>query len=132
MVPMPVDVSSVRRVLASEDVEMERSRMLQGLPEPTDRDQYMMELVNRARLDPQGEADLYLDGDLNEGLRPGTISTQPKQPLAWHLNLQKAARDHGVWMLQNGVFDHRGAGGSGPIDRFEAAGYPWSGTIRAG
>jgi len=132
MVPMPVDVSSVRRVLASEDVEMERSRMLQGLPEPTDRDQYMMELVNRARLDPQGEADLYLDGDLNEGLRPGTISTQPKQPLAWHLNLQKAARDHGVWMLQNGVFDHRGAGGSGPIDRFEAAGYQWSGTIRAG
>jgi len=132
MIAVPIESSSGRRVLSSEDAKMTSGRMLQSLPEPTDRDQYMMEIVNRARLDPQGEADRYLDGDLNEGLRPGTISTEPKQPLAWNLHLQKAARDHGLWMLQSDVFSHGGAGGSGIFDRFEAAGFEWSGTIRYG
>jgi hypothetical protein len=44
----------------------------------TNYDQYALELVNRARLNPQGEADLYLSGNLNEGLAPGTISTTTK------------------------------------------------------
>jgi len=132
MVSVPIDASVGRRFLGSEDAKMESGRMLQNLPQPTDRDQYMMELINRARLNPQSEADRYLDGNLNEGLRPGTITTEPKQPLAWNLNLQKAALDHGNWMLDNDIFSHGGEGGSGPIDRFEAAGYQWRGTIRAG
>ncbi|MCK5689005.1 hypothetical protein KAI87_07035, partial [Myxococcota bacterium] len=44
-----------------------------------DLDQYMLEFVNRARANPQAEADRYslLDGDLNEGLEPGTITATP-------------------------------------------------------
>lgn len=125
------DTSSGRQGLGSEP-QMERGRTLQFLEEPTERDQYMMEIVNRARLDPQGEADRYLDGDLNEGLPPGYISTEPKQPLAWHLNIQKAAKEHGMWMLETGVQSHGGAGGSGPLDRMEAAGYRWRGTVHYG
>jgi len=132
MVSVPMDASSGRRVLGSEEANISSGRMLENLPQPTDRDQYMMELVNRARSDPQGEADRFLDGDLNEGLPAGTISTEPKQPLAWNLNLQKAALDHGKWMLENDIFSHGGEGGSGPIDRFESAGYQWRGIIRAG
>ena len=32
------------------------------MTQPTAQDQYMLELVNRARANPQGEADLYLTG----------------------------------------------------------------------
>merc|ERR1719334_258480 len=53
MIAVPIESSSGRRVLGSEDAKMTSGRMLQSLPEPTDRDQYMMEIVNRARLDPQ-------------------------------------------------------------------------------
>src|SRR5262245_58376639 len=45
--------------------------------------QYMLELINRARTDPAAEAARPDYGiDLNEGLAPGTISADPKQPLA--------------------------------------------------
>ena len=44
-------------------------------------DQYILELVNRARLDPAGEA-ARLGIDLNEGLAAGTISATPKDPYA--------------------------------------------------
>jgi serralysin len=62
--------------------------------EPTAQEQYMLELINRARLNPQAEADRSLGGNLNEGLAPGTISTKPKQPLAFDLKLEQAAQGH--------------------------------------
>lgn len=47
----------------------------------TAHEQYMIELINRARADPLAEAQKYGIG-LNDFLAPGTITSAPKQPLA--------------------------------------------------
>ena len=100
------------------------------MTQPTNEDQYMLELVNRGRANPQGEADVYLNGDLNQGLPSNTISTDAKQPLVFNFELHTAAQDHSQWMLDNNVFSHTGEGGSSPTQRMQAAGYvlvsPWS------
>jgi serralysin len=97
------------------------------IPEPTAQDQYMLELLNRARLNPQAEADLLLNGTLNEGLPGGTISTTAKQPLAFNLNLFNAAQGHSKWMLDNNTFTHEeGLKGSLVGDRATSAGYIWN------
>lgn len=95
---------------------------------PTAQDQLMLELVNRARANPQAEADRLLGGNLNEGLPAGTISTAAKQPLAFNLNLMYAANGHSQWMLDNDIFSHTGANGSSSGDRMTAAGYPFTGA----
>ncbi len=98
-------------------------------PGPSDYEQYLLELINRARSDPASEAARY-GIDLNEGLSPGTISSDPKQPLAVNPDLVEGARAHSQWMIDNDVFSHTGANGSAPGDRMAAAGYvflpPWS------
>ncbi|MGB7274298.1 MAG: CAP domain-containing protein, partial [Geitlerinemataceae cyanobacterium] len=94
---------------------------------PTAQDQLMLEMVNRARENPQAEADRLLGGDLNEGLASGTISTAAKQPLAFNLNLNAAAEGHSQWMLDNNVFSHTGANGSSSGTRMADAGYPFTG-----
>ncbi|MDJ0515073.1 MAG: CAP domain-containing protein [Trichodesmium sp. MO_231.B1] len=93
------------------------------MTQPTAQDQYMLELVNRDRANPQVAADTYLSGDLNEGLSPGTISTDTKQPLAFNLNLNTAATDHSQWLLDTNRFQHSGEGGTNSRQRMEAAGY---------
>ncbi|HEY7119575.1 MAG TPA: CAP domain-containing protein [Tepidisphaeraceae bacterium] len=96
---------------------------------PTNLEQYLVELINRARADPPAEAARY-GIDLNEGLVAGTISTTPKQPLAVNPFLTGGARAHSQWMIDTDTFSHTGAGGSDPQDRMTAAGYtftaPWS------
>jgi len=98
------------------------------MAQPSAYEQYMLELVNRARANPQAEADLYLNGDLNQGLPPGTINSTPKQPLAPNEFLLDAAKGHSEWMLDTDTFSHTGAGGSDPGDRMEAAGYVFTGS----
>jgi hypothetical protein len=93
----------------------------------TAHEQLMLELVNRARLDPGAEAKRH-GIDLNQGLTAGTISTAAKQPLAGNDFLVKAARDHSKWMLDADTFSHTGAGGSSPGDRMAAAGYKFAGS----
>lgn len=87
-------------------------------------EQYMLELVNRARLDPLAEA-ARLGIGLNDGLAPGTLDGAPKRPLAPNALLDSAAHGHSVWMMQADTFSHTGAGGSTPWDRMAAAGYDW-------
>jgi len=96
------------------------------MTQPSAQDQYMLELVNRARANPQAEADLYLDGNLNQGLSAGTISTDAKQPLAFNLNLNTAAEDHGQYLLDNNLFTHTGEGGTNSRQRMQAAGYTFT------
>jgi hypothetical protein len=86
-------------------------------------EQAILELINRARLDPAGEA--ALDGiDLNEGLPAGTISAQSKQPLAMNDELLSAAIGHTQSMLANQFFDHVDpVTGTDPFQRIAAAGY---------
>lgn len=95
--------------------------------DPTPQEQLMLELVNRARANPPAEAARF-GMDLNENLPPGTISPDPKPPLAFHPHLIAAARAHSDWMLAVDVFSHDGANGSTPGDRMTAAGYVFSGS----
>lgn len=92
---------------------------------------YMLQLVNRARLDPAGEAARY-GIDLNQGLAAGTISATPKQPLVPNPLLHDSARAHSQWMLDADIFSHTGAGGSQPFNRMVAAGYLFTPPYAAG
>ena len=90
-------------------------------------EQYMLELVNRARSNPNAEAARYGIG-LNQGLSPGTISGSAKQPLAFNFDLIDSSHDHSQWMLNTDTFSHTGAGGSSAGDRMRAAGYNFTGS----
>ncbi|MGB3176896.1 MAG: CAP domain-containing protein, partial [Albidovulum sp.] len=90
-------------------------------------EQYLLELLNRARLDPAGEAARYGIG-LNDGLAPGTLTAAPMQVLAPDTQLELAAEGHSNWMLANNVFSHTGAGGSTPGARMSGAGYTFTGS----
>lgn len=89
-------------------------------------EQYLLELVNRARLDPAGEAARYGIA-LNKDLAPGTISAAAKQVLAPNEKLETAATAHSLWMLENDVFSHGEpvgkAPGTDPSKRIAAQGY---------
>ena len=105
-------------------------------------DQLLLELVNRARMDPAGEVQKLGIG-LNDGLAAGTISAASKQPLAGNTMLGDAARGHSNYMLQHSQFAHSGIGDGDPTSRIAAAGYglfgswatgeniAWSGTTGA-
>ncbi len=99
--------------------------------QPSTYEQYMLELVNRARLNPEGEADLF-GIDLNDDLAPNTISSDPKQPLAFNLLLIDSATAHSQWMLDTDTFSHTGEGGSTSSDRMENAGYNFTGNWTSG
>ena len=102
----------------------------------TDNEQLFLELLNRARLDPLGEA-LRQGIDLNEGLPDPAQGLQeidpvPVQALAPNAHIQQAAEDHGQWMLDTDSFAHVGDGGSSPGDRMAAAGYVFEGSWQWG
>ena len=98
-----------------------------SIGEPTDFEQFMLELVNRARANPGAEAD-RLGIDLNADLEPGEIEDTPKQPLAVHPLLTDAAVGHSEWLLETDSFSHTGEGGSTVSERIMDAGYPLSGS----
>lgn len=111
---------------------LEDRRLLAGLPlsggaQPTDFDQYLLELINRGRANPAAEASRY-GMSLNDGLPAGTISTTPKQPLAFSPTLIAAAQGHSQWMIQTDTFSHTGQGGSSPGERMADAGYSFEGS----
>src|SRR5262245_33921184 len=92
-------------------------------------EQLLIELTNRARLDPVGEAARFGIG-LNDGVEPGkTISPAPKAPLAGSDTATQAARNHANWMRLNnaeGHFETNGQPGSTgvtPADRLAFARY---------
>lgn len=102
-------------------------RALLAITYPSADEQLLVELINRGRADPAAEAARYGIA-LNEGVASGnTISVAPKQPLAINLNLTSAARGHSVWMIDNDVFSHTGAGGSSSHQRMVASGYTFTG-----
>jgi Ca2+-binding RTX toxin-like protein len=98
----------------------------------TAREQLMLELINRARMDPSGEAARY-GISLNQGLASGTISTAPKQVLAGDDALALAADNHSQWMIATDVFSHEETGATRtPTQRMALAGYTFSGTWMSG
>ncbi|MBO6756553.1 MAG: DUF4214 domain-containing protein [Roseibium sp.] len=89
---------------------------------PTAYETYMLELVNRARSDPNAEAVRYGIG-LNDNLTPGTISGTAKAPLAFSTFLNTSADTHSQSMLTDNYFSHTGSDGSSASDRMFTAGW---------
>ncbi len=94
------------------------------------REQYFIELVNRARMNPAGEGI-----NINSGIKtyyqgqnksPVYLTNSPKQVLAGNSLLNDAATSHSNWMLTKDIFSHTGVGNSQPWDRMSSAGYQWS------
>jgi len=98
--------------------------------EPTDSEQYMLELVNEARAHPVETASELGIGLNDEIPDYATIGTAPKPPLAFNPELIAAARTHSQWMLDEDIFSHTGENDSAPGDRMSAAGYPFSPPYR--
>ena len=110
---------------------------LAGYP-PSDQEQYMLEIVNRLRLDPDGEVyrlRSYTWGDsgnpqspdLNEGITSNFLTDETRQPLAFNAAIVQAARDYSVTLLANDAFTHT-YGGTTAQTRMVAAGYAFSGS----
>jgi uncharacterized protein YkwD len=93
--------------------------------DPTGAEQAHLEAVNRARLDPDGEAQ-RLGIDLFEGVPAGEISGDPVQPLTFNATLLGVARLHSQDMIANGYFAHASLDGRSPFDRMTEAGYQYS------
>jgi Ca2+-binding RTX toxin-like protein len=85
-------------------------------------EQLMLELVNRARLDPLAEAKRF-GIDLNQGLAAGTLTGTPKPVLAPNDLLLDAARGHSQFMIDHDKFEHQGIGDGTPGSRIQDAGY---------
>ena len=98
-------------------------------------EQLVLELINRARLDPLAEA-LRFGIALNEGVPPGdTISSAAKQPLAMNDQLLAAARGHSEAMVNDDTppvnsrdfFEHNNPHtGSTSQSRIDDSGYVWT------
>jgi Ca2+-binding RTX toxin-like protein len=91
------------------------------------REQYLLELINRARMNPSGEVARY-GVSLNQGLSAGTINSTPKQVLAGNINLAKSADNHSAFMLSHDQFAHSAIGDGDPGSRMAAAGYVFTGN----
>lgn len=85
----------------------------------TDQEQLMLELVNRARMDP--EAEVIRTGEIVDA----DVSTAPKQALAVDPILSAAADNHSADMLARDFFAHTNPDGDGPTDRAQDEG--WTG-----
>ncbi|MFA5863792.1 MAG: CAP domain-containing protein [Phycisphaerae bacterium] len=106
--------------------------------EPTDQEQYMLELVNRARANPAGECKFILASDdpkIQNGLKLYKIDSNEltekfssyaeKPPLAFNPQLIDSARYHSQDMATHDFQDHSSSDGSTLSDRLHNAGYDY-------
>lgn len=103
---------------------LEERRLLSAI-DLTAEEQLVLELVNRARANPQAEADRFGIG-LNAGLPAGTITSTPKQPLAPNQLLENPAVAHSLDMLARDFFSHTNPDGKTSSQRATDAGYNWN------
>jgi uncharacterized protein YkwD len=105
-------------------------------PGPSDQQQYVLQLINEARMTPAAAAQhisndmtpqvantlAYYGTNLQTALQ--TISSaSPLPPVAWNANLANSAQGQSQYMADNKIQSHTGAGGSSPQDRMTASGY---------
>jgi hypothetical protein len=104
--------------------------------EPTAEEQYLLELINRARANPAAEGRrlaITTDPDIVTAMRYYHITGASlvrdftnypaKPPLAFHPSLIQSARAHSTDMAVHNFQDHRGSDGSTFPSRLLAAGY---------
>jgi cysteine-rich secretory family protein len=124
-----------RRSLRFETLES-RELLSGGFAAPTDQEQYMLEQINQARMNPQAAAvsvtsnltpDVsatvaYYGVNLN-ATEQAIASAPAKPPLAWNPDLAAAAQAHSQDMATNQFQSHTGSDGSTPDQRMQQAGY---------
>jgi len=107
-----------------------------GFAAPTDQEQYMLEQINQARMNPQA-ADVSVTSNLTPDVsatvahygvnlnatEQAIASAPPKSPLAWNPDLAAAAQAHSQDMATNQFQSHTGSDGSTPDQRMQQAGY---------
>jgi len=112
--------------------------------EPTQLEQYYLELVNRARANPNAEVSRLSDepheiwgnngnpvpADLNEGITGTPISAAAKPPLAFDTRLMDSATEYSDLLLQRERFGHNESGT--PSSRMVSAGYTFTPPSIAG
>jgi hypothetical protein len=103
---------------------------------PTADEQYMLELINRARANPPAEG-RFLAGFKDPAIKVGLdyyhvdlarlqqdFNSYPvRPPLAFNVNLLKASDRHSTDMAKHNFQDHTGSDGSTIASRFADAGY---------
>lgn len=116
---------------------LETRELLSGVSTgPTPQEQYMLELVNQARMNPQAAAQQFTSNlspdvqatlkyyNVNLNATMQAIANSPaKPPLAWNANLASAAQAHSNDMATNQYQSHTGSDGSSPDQRMQNAGY---------
>lgn len=105
--------------------------------DPSPLEQELLELIQRARLNPQAEVDLLLVvpgvksamqqfGVDEEKLRDDFTTYKAVPPLTFEPHLMESSRFHSLDMAKNGFQEHDGSAGESFSDRIDAAGYKWS------
>ncbi len=124
-----------RRSLRFETLES-RELLSGGIAAPTGQEQYMLELINQTRMNPQAAAvrvtsnltpDIlstlaYYNVDPN-ATEQAIASVPAKPPLAWNPDLAAAAQAHSQDMATNQFQSHTGSDGSTADQRMQQAGY---------
>jgi hypothetical protein len=114
----------------------QKALTLYSIGNPTDAEQYWLELVNYERANPQAEAEVldeatdpyvveaysYFGVDLS-AMVAAFASIKPAPPLSMNAELLASARGHSADMLANTYEGHTGSNGSTPAQRIAAAGY---------
>lgn len=131
-----------RRSLRFENLES-RELLSGGIATPTAQEQYMLELINQARTNPQAAAVRVTSNltpdivstlayyNVNVNATEQAIANTPAQPpLAWNPDLAAAAQAHSNDMATNQYQSHTGSDGSSPDQRMQQAGY--TGTSSTG
>lgn len=94
--------------------------------EPTADEQYVLQLINRARSDPKAEG-VRLKLDLTESLEPAEkMRLEARGPLAMNEKLLATARAHSKDMYDRAYFDHTTPEGQRFVERIKSSGYPYS------
>ena len=109
------------------------------------REQYLLELINEARLDPLANAKRYItsfskltspDADVQNALRGFDVdgallkkrlgNLDSVAPVAWNAKLSAAALGHNDQMIAQDAQEHEGIGDGDPATRMSAHGYVFS------
>lgn len=137
--PPPVTNASPAGAAAIAPRSATAGQVLWSIGDPTDEEQYYLELINRARAHPPAEgvrlrnltdpdivsAYTYFSVDLN--LLVQQFSTiAPAPPLAMNSRLLASARLHSSDQLANNFQGHYGTDGSSPGTRITSQGYTWT------
>ena len=124
-----------RRSLRFETLES-RELLSGGFAAPTDQEQYMLQQIDQARMNPQAAAVSVTSNltpdvsatvahyNVDLSATEQAIASAPAQPpLAWNPDLAAAAQAHSQDMATNQFQSHTGSDGSTPDQRMQQAGY---------